>query len=149
MRGGILYIAERHSKGNNKHIRSYDNSKSSKYIAYLDDWVNSQYFPYGRFEWLSQKEIDKFNVNSIKCDSIKENSSDGYILEVDLKYPDKLDELYNDYPLAPKKLKINHCVLSNCCSNIVNDYRIRTGKVNKLVPNLDTKSKFVLHYRNL
>ena len=39
MRGGILYIAERHSKGNNKHMRSYDNSKSSKYIAYLDDWV--------------------------------------------------------------------------------------------------------------
>ena len=25
----------------------------------------SQYLPYGRCEWLNQKEIDKFDVNSI------------------------------------------------------------------------------------
>ena len=32
-------------------------------------------------------------LNSIECNSIKENSSDGYTLEVDLEYPDKLHEL--------------------------------------------------------
>ena len=43
----------------------------------------SQYLPYGRFKWLNKNAIDKCDVNSIG-----ENSSDGYILEVDLDYPD-------------------------------------------------------------
>ena len=44
-----------------------------------------KYFPYGGFKWLSQKEIDRFHLNSIsKC------SSDGYTLKVDHEYPDKL-----------------------------------------------------------
>ena len=59
----------------------------------------SQYHPYRKFAWLNQKEIYKFHVNSTG-----KNSSDGYILEVDLEYPDKLHELHNDYPLAPEKL---------------------------------------------
>ena len=35
-RGGIFYIAKRHSKANNKHMKCYDSSKESKYITYLD-----------------------------------------------------------------------------------------------------------------
>ena len=58
---------------------------------------------YGDFKWLNQKEIDKFNINSIECNSIEENSSNEYILEVDLEYPDELHELRNDYPLAPEE----------------------------------------------
>ena len=34
---------------------------------------------------------------------ISENSSIGYILEVDFEYRSKLHELHNDYPLAPEK----------------------------------------------
>ena len=34
---------------------------------------------------------------------IKKDSSNGYILEVDLEYPDKLHDIHNDYPLAPEK----------------------------------------------
>ena len=60
----------------------------------LFDWAMSQYLPYSEFKWLKQKEICRFDVNSIKCNSI------GYILEVDLKYPDELHEFHNDYPLA-------------------------------------------------
>ena len=36
MRGGISYIAKRHSKANNKYIKCYDSGKESKYITYLD-----------------------------------------------------------------------------------------------------------------
>ena len=68
----------------------------------------SQYLAYGGFKWLNQKEIDKSDVNSIE-----RNSSDGYILGVDLEYSDELNELHNEYPLAPEKLKINHNILSN------------------------------------
>ena len=52
----------------------------------LQCWAMGQYLPYSRFT----KQI--------------ENSSDEYILEVDLEYPDKLHELYNDYLLGPEKL---------------------------------------------
>ena len=43
----------------------------------------SQYLIFNRFKWLNQKEIDKSDVNSVV-----ENSSIGYILEVGLEYPD-------------------------------------------------------------
>ena len=66
----------------------------------------SKYLPYSGFKRLNQKEIDRFDVNSIQ-----ENSSIGYILEVDPKYPSELHGLHNDYPLAPEKLKINQNML--------------------------------------
>ena len=56
----------------------------------------SQYSPYCNFKWMSEKEINKFDLASIK-----ENSLGGYIFEVDLEYPSELHNLHNDYPLAP------------------------------------------------
>ena len=38
--------------------------------------------------------------------SINKISPIGYLLEVDLEYPDKLYELHSDYPLAPEKLAV-------------------------------------------
>ena len=40
--------------------------------------------------------------------NIKNNSSTGYVLEVDLEYPKELHDVHNDYPLAPEKLMIIH-----------------------------------------
>ena len=104
----------------------------------------SQYLPYSGFKWLNQKEINDLCLNSIS-----ENSFIGYILEVDLEYPSELYDLHNNYPLAPEKLGISQNMLSNYYCNIVNEYGIKIGGVNKLVPNLGNKSKYVLHYRNL
>ena len=69
--------------------------------------------------------------------------------EDDFEYSDELHELHNDYPLAREKLEISQNMLSNYCSSIVNEYGIKIGGVNKLVPNLLNKSKYVLHYKNL
>ena len=41
-------------------------------------------------------------MHSVECNSI------GYTLKVDRKYPDKLHELHNYYPLAPEKLEIKY-----------------------------------------
>ena len=69
----------------------------------------SEYLPYEGFKWL--KNVDKFDVMSIiECNSI-EKSRIGYFLEVDLKYPDELHELHNDYPLAPEKLAVSSDML--------------------------------------
>ena len=40
-------------------------------------------------------------------------------------------------------------MLSKYCSNIANKYELRIEGVNKLIPNLGNKSKYVLHYKNL
>lgn len=82
--GGISYIAKRYSEANKKHMESYDDTKPKKYITYLDTinlygWAMNKYFSCGQFKWLSTDGINKFNLNSIS-----ENSSDGYILGVDL-----------------------------------------------------------------
>ena len=49
------------------------------------------------FKWL--ENVDEFNVMSIN-----EKCLIGYLLEVDLEYSNKLHELHNDYPPAPKNL---------------------------------------------
>ena len=50
----------------------------------------SEYLPYGGFKWL--KNIDGFDVNLIS-----EKGEIGYVLEVDLEYPDEMHVLHNDY----------------------------------------------------
>ena len=46
---------------------------------------------------------------------IKKDSSTGYVLEVDLEYPQKLHGIYNDYPLAPEKINVPKQWLSKSC----------------------------------
>ena len=51
------------------------------------------------------------------------------ILEVDLDYPKERHDLHNDPPLAPERILVN--------------------KVEKLIPTLNNKEKYVIHHRNL
>ena len=101
----------------------------------------SEYLPYEGFKWL--KNVDEFDVTSIN-----EKSPLGYFLQVELKYPDKLHKLHNDYPLAPEKLAVSS-EMSNYCKQIAGKYEIKVGDVKKLIPNLGNKTNYVVHYRNL
>ena len=62
------------------------------------------------------------NVDELGVMSINEKSDVRYILEVDLKYPDKLYELHNDYPLAPEKLAVTNDMLSKYCKSIADEF---------------------------
>ena len=147
LKGGITYIAKRYAKANNKYMKDCDPKKPSEFISYLDmnnlyGWAMSGYLPYSGFKWLK-------NVNGFDVNSINEESPIGYILEVDLEYPDELHVLHNDYPLAPEKLAISYEMLSDYCNEIADKYEIKVGDVKKLIPNLGNKTNYVVHYRNL
>ena len=58
-----------------------------------------------------------------------EKSDEGYLLEVDIQYPEKLHELHNDLPFLPDKIKIE--------------------KFEKLEANLHDKSEYVTLIRKL
>ena len=130
IRGGISIISNRYGKANNKYMRKgFNKNKPSKYLIYLDannlyGCAMSEKLPTHGFKWLTVGEIEKIyenrhNLNKMPC-----------ILEVDLEYPENLHDLHNDYPLCPEKVK---------CKN----------EVEKLIPNLRDKKKYVLHYKNL
>lgn len=62
---------------------------------------------------------------------ISDTADFGFILEVDLEYPNELHDLHSDLPLC----------LENIC--------IGNSKEKKIVPNLHNKTKYKIHYRNL
>ena len=127
-------------------MNDYDPKRPSPFISYLDmnnlyGWAVNEYLPYEEFKWL--KNVDEFDVMPFNKKSLI-----GYLLEVDLKYPDELHELYDDYPLAPKTLAILSDMLSKYCKEIADKYEIKVGDVKKLIPNLGNKTKYVVYYKN-
>ena len=74
-----------------------------------------EYLPYEEFREL--KNVDEFDVISINEKSLTE-----YLLEVDLKYPNKLHELHNYYLLAPEKRAVSSDILSKYCKKIAAKY---------------------------
>ena len=128
-RGGISYVSKRHSKvdGDNKFIMYWDANN-------LYGWAMNQPLPSCDYKFLTEKEIREFCLNSVS-----ENSSIGYILEVDLKYCSKLHDKHNYYPLCPEKIEISSDMLPKYYSDIAKKYGVKVGGVNKLVPNLRDK----------
>ena len=111
MRGGTSYIAKRYCRANNKFVEGYNEGSDNNFIMYFDannlyGWAMTQCLPYGGFEWMSKGEIGDF---SLHLDFVEWDSDEGYILEVDLEYPDSLHDLHGNYPLAPEKLRVRSC----------------------------------------
>ena len=105
-RGGDSYNFNRHSKANNKYLKSYDPKQESKHIIYLDadnlhGYAMSRFLPTSGFKSINHKEFGLQKYTS--C------SSKGCVLEVDIEYPKR--ESYNDYPLFPEKIEMKKI----CC----------------------------------
>ena len=73
------------------------------------------------------KDTSQFNKNFIK--NYSEERDEGYFFEVDVQYLEKLRELHNDLPFLRKRMKIE--------------------KLRKLVANLNDKTDYVIHIKNL
>ena len=76
--------------------------------------------PVSDFKWL--EDIPKFDESFIK--SYNEESDEGYFLQADIQYLEKLHDLLNDLPFSPK--------------------RIKTEKFEKRIVNLQDKTEYVI-----
>ena len=109
-------------------MKDYDKNKESSYLQYWDvnnlyGWAMSQKLPVNNFEWI--KDTSQFNEDFIK--NYNEESDEGYFLEVDVQYLEKLHELHNGLLILPERIKI--------------------GRVEKLVASLHDKTDYVIHIR--
>ena len=107
-------------------MKDYDKKKKSSYIQYLD--ANNLYgkamtekLPVRGFKWVN----DIFEINEKFVKSYNKNSDKGYILEVDVDYRSKLQNLHSDLPFLPERMVINNS--------------------KKLVCNLNDKKNYVVH----
>jgi hypothetical protein len=122
IRGGISTISHRYGEANNKYMGDkYDPNQSSKFITYLD--ANNLY------GWAMSKPLPTHGFEWMDESKLENWKNYSCILEVDLEYPSDLHDLHNCYPLAPESIKV--------------------GNVEKLIPNLNNKTKYVVHYENL
>ena len=132
IRGGISMISNRYGEANNKYMgQGFNRNKLIKYLMYLD--ANNLYgcamslkLPTYGFKWLTSGEMEKLFNNKV----VQVWEKTPCILEVDLEYPENLHDLHNDYPFCPERVE---------CKN----------GVEKLIPNLKDKTKYVIHYKNL
>ena len=108
----------------------------------------SNLLPVNEFKWLDSNEIQ-----SIDWQSIDENANQGYILEVDLRYPEGLHESHAEFPLAPIKRKITFNDLSPLQQRrLIEDKgerKAKSYKSEKLVVTLEDRNNYVVHIKNL
>ena len=62
----------------------------------------SQKLPINHFEWI--KDTFQFNEDLVKRSN--EESNEGYFVEVDVQYPEKLHKLHNNLPFLPEGIRI-------------------------------------------
>ncbi|XP_011706110.1 PREDICTED: uncharacterized protein LOC105461306, partial [Wasmannia auropunctata] len=97
IRGGLSQYSKRYARVNNKYMQSYD--PSSSYLMYFDvnnlyGWAMCQPLPYRDFQWVN--DVTNFNVLAVALDS-----PIGYILEIDLEYPQNLHDAHTDLSFCP------------------------------------------------
>ena len=130
IRGGITQSVYRYAAANNPYMEEYDSNKPTNYLQYLDTnnlygWAMSQPLPTGEFRWIN---CDNWNPKRL-VNMLSAEQNHGYLLEVDVSYPEKLHDLHNDIPFMCSKMKVNG--------------------VEKLIPNLYDKRKYIIHIRAL
>ena len=66
-------------------------------------------------------------------------------LDIYLKHPQELHDIYDDYPLASEKINIPKEFLSDYCLKISSIHNITTGAIKKLVLNLMNEKNYMIH----
>ena len=109
IKGGICHAVQRYAHANNRYMKDYDKKKKPSYIQYLD--ANNLYgkamtekLPVRGFKWM--EDISEIDEDFVK--DCNKNDNKGYILDVDVDYPSKLQNLHSDLPFLPERMVINN-----------------------------------------
>ena len=151
--GGASQVANPWAQANHEGMgEKFDPEVMRAYIAMFDcnnqyGWAMSQYLPTHGFKWVElHTKSPKYWSEFI---SRQEDSQDtGYFFEVDLKYPEKLHDSHDQYPLAPEHLEIKEEMLSDFQKELAKDLNVKVGG-SKLCLTLLDKKHHICHYRNL
>ena len=144
IRGGISTITRRHAIADTENSLIYLDANS------LYGYAMSQPLPTGQFQFLTN--FDNFSEEYIK--NLNNNDDTGYIFECDLHYPIHLHDEHSDYPLAPEKMTVTKDMLSPKQISILQTMQETAGDpifktTEKLIPNLNDKHNYIIHYENL
>ena len=147
IRGGICHAVQCYAHANNKYMNDYDKKKKSSYIQCLDannlcGKAMTEKLPVRGFKWVN-------DISIIDEDFVKDynkNDNEGYILDVDVDYPSKLQNLHSDLPFLPERMNINNtkklvCNLNNKKNYIVYinvlkqalDHGLKLRKVHRVI----------------
>ena len=88
------------------------------------------------FDWMTEPQLDSFNVNSIP-----DNVDTGYILEIHLEYPAAIQDIHSDLPVAPESRAVQVEDLSPYSQNLHEALHIEGAAHSKLIPRLHDKVK--------
>ena len=140
IRGGISSVM------GDRYVKSDENKK----IIYMDatnlyGHSMSQFLPYDEIE-MWHGHPDKYWKWLEEILNTPDDSEIGYILEIDLKYPDNIKQKTKYFPFCPENKKIN----PNKYNEYMNSIKPENyTKSKKLICDWTDKKKYLIHYRML
>ena len=156
IRGGVSQITLREASANNELMENWNSENPLVHLIYLDctnlyGTVMVDKLPTHGFRWIendARKDVISYNFDKklYNMTDIDLNGDCGYILEVDLKIPEKIHDETNDMPLAPEEIVVNKSMLSPYQQTFPDIAKVDSSK---LAPNMFDKTKYVLHAKNL
>ena len=150
IRGWIASVfSSRLERANSPSLPNYDESKELASMIYID--ANNLYggvmfnytLPEKAFELVTEITLEEI----LQTD---DNGRIGFVVEVDLEYPDAIHEKHSDFPILSDKQPIDPLELSEYQTQMKNILKVSaTKKTNKLRQTIHPKSHYVTHFRNL
>ncbi len=156
IRGGLSFVNVRHAKriaeeelpARQGHgVRTVPQTMLYVDANNLYGFAMSAPLPERDFRWMTADELESFDP----ARDVSLNDGPGYILEVDLEYPEELHLSHNSFPLAPESAEIGWSHLSpysrSCLRALGQDPT--KYKATKLTSTFHPRRKYLVHGLNL
>ena len=160
IRGGLSFVNLRHARHEpvarpeeeEEGAEGAEEGSLNWLLLYLD--ANNLYgdamrrsLPVGEYEWMSQAELRRFEAD---LQDLPEDGDTGYVVEVDLEYPEELHNDQNSFPLAPESVEVGWDDLSDYSRHCKEALGLgRRHQARKLTATFRTRRHYLVHFANL